>query len=60
MGRDFVGVFEHQEPSPRLTVAWWRCSRRDSQGGDHAKPVGQDQQFGFHPASFGKLPKGFK
>lgn len=43
MGRDFPGVFEHKESSPVLTGAWWRYSRRGSQGGDQAEPVGQGQ-----------------
>lgn len=47
VGRDFSGVFEHQEPSPRLTGAWWRCSRRGSQDRDHAEPVGQGLELGF-------------
>lgn len=45
-----LGVWA-SEPNPKLSGAWWRCSRRDSQGGDHVEPVGQGQEFGFYPAT---------
>lgn len=59
VGRDFLLCL-----STKSKVQDWlvleRCSRRGSQSRDHAETVGQRQEFGFHPANCGKLPKGFK
>lgn len=53
-------MFKHLESSARLPGAWWRCSGRGSQGGDHAELIGQGQEFGFYPDRYGKLPECFK
>lgn len=45
-GKKFLGVFEHQESSPKF-AAWWRCNRRGSQGRDYVELTSQGRSLDF-------------